>query len=138
MGRRGKIAIIIIAVILILIGIAVPFYFYCLNKTDYAITGIEKNGLKVEDFVADSKLQFYQNGTFYVQIKHKDKGLSFTGIGTYKQDGKTYQLKFYRAYARNNEDNIVDYTDQCNDITCVRTGNRIKFTDHKSQTFYFG
>jgi len=139
MLRRGtKIALIIGIIVLILIGIAIPVYFNFFNKTVYHVTGVEKTEFTVADFAEKSQIQFNKNGTFHVIIEHKEKGLSLTGIGTYTLENKTYHLNFTQAYARNNESNIVDYTDQCSDITCTLTGNRIKFTDHKYQIFYFG
>ncbi len=138
MGRRGKIAIIVVTVVLILLGIAIPVYFAFINKPVYHITGVEKTTFTVADFADKSELQFFDNGTFHVRIEHKIEGLSLTGIGTYTQDGKTYKLKFHKAYARDNHGDIVDYTNYCDRITCIRTGNRIKFTDHKFQIFYFG
>lgn len=139
MMRRGaKVAIIVAVIIVILIGVAIPIYFNFLNKTTYHITGVEKTEFTVTDFVDKSELQLNKNGTFHVTIQHKTKGLSLTGIGTYTLDNKTYKLTFIQAYARDNEGNIVDYTNNCNDITCTLVGNRIKFTDHKYQIFYFG
>ena len=139
MVRRGvKIGIIIALVVIILIAIAVPLYFNFANKSAYHVTGVEKTEFTASDFVDKSELKFYKNGTFHVHIEHKEKGLSLSGIGTYKQEDKTYQLTFLQAYARDNNGTIVDYTDKCNEITCVRTGSRIKFTDHKYQIFYFG
>ena len=139
--RRGvKIGIIIGTVVLILIGISIPIYFNFINKTAYHITGVEKTTFTVADFNDKSELELYSNGTFHIQIIHKEFGLSFTGIGTYELEEKTYHLKFIQAYARDNYGNIVDYTSQCNtsSITCTRNGSRIKFTDHKNQIFYFG
>ena len=139
MIRRGaKVAIAVGVIILILIAIAIPVYFNFLNKTVYRLTGVEKTEFTVADFVDQSELQFNKNGTFHVTIQHKTKGLSLTGVGTYTLEDKTYKLTFIQAYARDNEGNIVDYTDHCNEITCTLAGNRIKFTDHKYQIFYFG
>ena len=137
--RRGvKIALIISIVVLILIGIAIPIYFNFMNKNTYFITRVEKTEFTSKDFVENSNLQLNKNGTFHVNIAHKEKGLSLTGIGTYTVQDKTYHLHFTQAYARDNEGNIVDYTTQSSNITCMRVGNRIKFTDHKYQIFYFG
>jgi|GEM_PF-4351101 len=139
MMRRGvKIGIIIGIVVVILVAIAIPVYFNFMNKTVYHVTGVEKTDFTVADFVDNSELRFFKNGTFHVQIEHKEKGLSLVGVGTYTQSSQTYQLTFVQAYARDNEGNIVDYTDQSSEITCERSGSRIKFIDHKGQTFYFG
>ena len=139
--RSTKIAIIVIIVTVILIGIAVPLYFNFANKSVYHVTGLEKTTFTVEDFAEHSELRFYKNGTFHVRLEHKEHGLLMTAIGTYTLDGKTYQLTFTQAYGRNASDDstdIVDITEQCKKISCVRSGNRIKFIDHNSQIFYFG
>ncbi len=138
MRRGAKIALIITIIVLILIGIAIPVYFNFFNKTIYHVTGVEKTEFTVADFAEKSQIQFNPNGTFHVIIEHKERGLSLIGIGTYTLENKTYHLNFQQVYARNNEGNIVNYTDQCSAITCTLTGNRIKFTDHKYQIFYFG
>ena len=141
--RRGvKIGIIIGVICLIFVGIGVSIYYNFTDKSTYHITTVEKTDFTVADFVDKSELRFFKNDTFHITIEHKEKGLSLTGIGTYTIDNKTYHLTFIQAYARDNEGNIVDYTTECNQaatgITCTRSGNRIKFTDHKGQTFYFG
>lgn len=137
--RSTKVAIIICSIVVVLIGIAIPLYFNFTNKSTYRVTDVEVTEYTAADFIDKSELKLYQNGTFHVRIEHKDKGLSLTGIGTYTTDDKIYQLKFTRAYARDNEGHIVDYTTQCNaTVTCSRSGSRIKFTDHKYQIFYFG
>ena len=144
MARRGvKIAIIIGIVVIILIGIAIPVYFYFMNKTVYRVTGVgQTSNFTVAEFVDKSELQFNKNGTFHITIAHKEKGLSFTGIGTYTMKDQTYQLTFLQAFVRDNIGNIVnfnDISDEARDnVKCVRTGSRIRFTDHKNQTFYFG
>ncbi len=140
MTRRNlKIAIIIVAIIVIIIGIAVPIYFnFFANKTVYKLVGIEKVNYTVDDLAKHSELCLNENGTFHVQINYQDKCV-LSGIGTYTTEGKKYLLKFTQAYARNEYDNIVNYTANCNtDITCTRSGNRIKFDGYKGQTFYFG
>ena len=143
MMRRGiKIGIIITILVIAIVGVGFTIYFNFNNKNAYRVTAVEKTDFTVADFVDKSELQFSQNDTFHIQIIHKEKGLSLIGIGTYTLDNKTYHLTFIQAYARDNEGNIVDYTTTCNNaetgITCTRSGNRIKFTDHKGQTFYFG
>ena len=139
MMRPGvKIGIIIGIVVLILVGIAIPVYYNFVNKTVYHVTDVDKTTYTAAEFTDKSELQFFKNGTFHIHIEHKDNGLSFTGIGTYTKDGNTYQLTFVQAYARDNDDNIVDYTDHGNEVSCERSGSRIKFIDHKGQTFYFG
>ncbi len=139
MRRRGvKIAIICAIIAVLLIGGGLIIYFSFFNKTVYHVTGVDKTDYTVADFKANSELEFYKNGTFRIRIEHKDKGLSLTGIGTYTLDGKTYQLTFIQAFGRDTNDQVVNIIDQCDKITCTRSGNRIKFTDHKTQTFYFG
>ncbi len=138
MRRGAKVAIVVGVIVLILIGIAIPIYFNFFNKTVYHVTSVEKTEFTVADFADKSELQLNKNGTFHITIQHKTKGLSLTGIGTYTMENKTYKLTFIQAYARDNEGNIVDYTNNCNEITCTIAGNRIKFTDHKYQIFYFG
>ncbi|MCQ2381981.1 MAG: hypothetical protein MJ054_01610 [Clostridia bacterium] len=139
MTRRNVKLIIIIGVILtLLVGISVAIYITYKNKSEYHVIDVDKTEFTKADFVEKSSLKFYSNGTFHVTIEHKDKGLSLAGIGTYEVDKKIYHLTFTKAYARDNEGNIVEYTNQCDNITCLRTGNRIKFTDHKNQIFYFG
>ena len=136
--RSTRITIIISVIVVIIIGIAIPLYFNFSSKTAYQVTAVEKTEFTAADFAEKSELQFNANGTFHVHIAHKEKGLSLTGIGTYTTEGKTYQLKFIEIFARDNNGDIVNYMDKCNDITCARVGNRIKFTDHKYQIFYFG
>lgn len=143
--RRGvKIGLTIAIIVIIIIGIAIPLYFNLVNKTVYHVTGVEKTEFTVDDFADKSELKFYQNGTFHIIIEHKTKGLSLTAIGTYQLEGKNYQLKFEKLFARNNDGNIVDYTtdevykSQRAAISCTRRGNQIEFVDHKAQTFYFG
>lgn len=143
MKRGVKIALTITVIAIILIAVAIPLYFNFANKTVYHLSGVEKTEFTVDDFAKDSELQFYQNGTFHITIKHKEKGLSLTAIGTYKLEGKEYQLKFEKLLARDNDGNIVDYNTEEHQterkaISCTRSGNRIKFIDHKAQTFYFG
>ena len=138
--RRGvKIGLIIGIIVIVIIGIAVPVYFNFINKSVYHITGVDKTDLTAADFTDNSELQFFKNGTFHVYIEHKEKGLSLTGIGSYNKEDKTYKLTFVQAYARDNEGNIVDYTEQSNtEITCEQSGSRIKFSGYNGQTFYFG
>lgn len=143
--RRGvKIGLTIAVIAIIIIAIAIPLCSNFINKSVYHLTGVEKTEYTVADFAPKSELQFNQNGTFHINIEHKDKGLSLTAIGTYKLEGKTYQLKFEKLFARDNDGNITDYTTaeehkaERAAITCTRSGNRIKFVDHKAQTFYFG
>lgn len=141
MIRRGtKIAIIVtIIVTLILIGIAIPLFHNYFNRTVYHVTALaDTTEFKASDFADKSELKLNKNGTFHVYIYHNEKGLSLAGIGTYKKDGDNYVLTFIQAVARDNNGDVVDYTDRCGDITCKRSGSRIKFTDHKYQTFYFG
>lgn len=146
MKRGVKIGIICgtIGIILLCIGIYVYFNFF--KKETYEIVGIEKTTYKVADFTKNSELKFYDNHTFHIRIEHKDVGLCFTGIGTYTLEGKTYNLEFVQAFGRDTENQIVDIMPMMDDddnyiidkITCTRSGNRIKFIDHKSQIFYFG
>ena len=139
MKRGAKIGLIcgIIAVVLIIVAIVIYFVFF--NKNDYRVVGVEKTDYQVADFVDNSRLKFYDNNTFHIHIEHKSNGLSLTGIGTYTLEGNTYKLQFTQAYARNTSNIIVDITNtQSKEITCTRSGNRIKFTDHKYQVFYFG
>ena len=139
MKKRGiKIAIICAVILALLIGGGLLIYFNFFAKTVYRITGVEKTDYTVADFVDQSELQFYKNGTFHIRIEHKEKGLSLTGIGTYTLEDKTYQLSFVKAFARDTNNTVIDITDQCAAISCTRSGNRIKFIDHKSQIFYFG
>ena len=143
MKRGVKIALIITVVVIILIAIAIPLYYSFTSKTIYHISGVEKTEFTTSDFVDKSELKLYKNGTFHIVIEHKEKGLSLVGIGTYQNDGKEYQLKFEKLFARDNDSNVVDYTTnehktERDAISCTRSGNRIKFIDHKAQTFYFG
>ena len=140
MKRGVKIALIIGIIVIILVGISIPLYFNFMNRTVYHLSGVEKTEYTVADFADQSELQLYRNGTFHITIAHKEKGLSLTGIGTYQVDGKKYQLKFNTLIARDNANNITDYTDstESKNIVCERSGSRIKFIDHKAQTFYFG
>ena len=141
MKRGVKITIICGVILLLLIGIGVFVYFNFFHKTTYHVVGVEKTDHVVSDFADESELKFYQNNTFHIQIKHKEIGLVFVGIGTYTKDGNTYQLSFIQAFERDTNNTIVDVTEQCNAsdaIICTRSGNRIKFTDNKHQTYYFG
>lgn len=140
MIKRGtKVAFIVVIIILVIIGISIPIYFNFTNKSAYHVTDVEVTEYTAADFADKSELKLFQNGTFHVRIEHKTKGLSLIGIGTYSTDDKTYQLNFTSAYARDNVGHIIDYTTECNTkVTCSRSGSRIKFTDHKYQTFYFG
>ena len=143
MIRRGaKIAIIVITVVVILIAIAIPNYFTFFNKTVYQLSDVsDVSQLTINDFSDKSEIQLYKNGTFHLHIELKENGTVLTGIGTYSLDNKNYKLKFIQAYGQDNDGNIVNCTDQCNDetqISCTRSGNRIKFSGFKSQTFYFG
>ena len=139
--RRGiKIALIVFIVAIVLIGISIPIYLSFTNKTAYHVVEVEKTEYTVADFVDNSELQLYKNGTFHITIQHKSKGLSLTGIGTYQLEGNDYHLKFKKLFARDNNSDVVDYTDreESKTIVCTRSGNRIKSIDHKAQTFYFG
>ena len=146
MKRGVKIGLICGAIALILACVIIYVYFNFFAKDTYKIVGVEKTTYKVTDFTKNSELKFYDNNTFHIRIEHKDVGLCLTGIGTYTLEGKTYQLEFIQAFGRNTENQIIDILSSVDDndtyevdkITCVRTGNRIKFTDHKSQIFYFG
>lgn len=138
MKRGTKIALICGVIALILVIAAVAIYFIFFAKKTYKIVGIEKTDYKVADFVDQSQLRFFDNNTFHVHIAHKGNGLALTGIGTYTQEGKTYKLTFTQLYGRNVSNVIVDLTEEAKNITCVKSGNRIKFTDHKSQIYYFG
>ena len=87
---------------------------------------------------------FYENLTFHIHIEHKDNGISLTAIGTYQLDGDTYQLDFKQIFVRNIHNEVISLLGDSEDviamrqnITCVRKGNQIVFTDHKSQTYYF-
>ena len=138
MKRGTKIALICGVIALILVIAAVAIYFIFFAKKTYKIVGIEKTDYKVADFVDQSQLRFFDNNTFHVHIAHKGNGLALTGTGTYMQEGKTYKLTFTQLYGRNVSNVIVDLTEEAKNITCVKSGNRIKFTDHKSQIYYFG
>lgn len=139
MMKRGvKIGLIIGAILLLVVLVSLVVYFNFFAKTTYHIVGVEKTTHQAADFKANSELKFYKNGTFHVRIEHDDIGLVLTGIGTYTLKDKTYELKFDKIYARNTEDTVVDITGQCDAITCKRYGNRIQFTDHNSQIYYFG
>lgn len=136
--RGSKIAIIISIVALALVGITLTLYFVFFKKDSYQLVDVEATEFSADDFTKTSKLVLNQNNTFSIRIEHKTKGLSLTGIGKYTLDGKTYKLTFIKVFARDINDSIVDITEEAQDITCTRSGNRIKFTDHKFQTYYFG
>ncbi|MCM1403993.1 MAG: hypothetical protein NC133_00585 [Prevotella sp.] len=137
--QRGiKIAIICAVIVVLLVGASLLVYFNFFNKMSYHLVGVEITDCTVSDFTDQTELEFFQDGTFHLQIKHKEKGLLLTGIGTYVFENQTYQLNFIQAYARDTNNTVVDITEQCKDITCVRSGNRIKLMDHKSQIYYFG
>ncbi len=136
--RSTKIGIIITVVAAALIGIGLFAYFTFFQKDNYRIVGVEATEFSTEDFVENSKLIFHKNNTFSIRIEHKEKGLSITGIGTYTLENKTYHLTFIQAYARDLNDTIVEITEETKTITCTKSGTRIKFTDHKNQTYYFG
>ena len=139
MMKRGvKISIICSTIALVLIITVIAAYFIFFAKKTYKVVGVDKTLYKVADFVDQSQLRFFDNDTFHVHIAHKGNGLSFTGIGTYEIKGKEYKLTFTQAYARNASNIIVDLTEESKNITCVKSGNRIKFTDHKAQIYYFG
>lgn len=138
MKRGIKIGIICAVVLLFVVLVGLIVYFNFFAKTSYRIVGVEKTDYTVKDFVDNSELKFFKNSTFHVRIEHRDKGLVLTGIGTYQLNGDTYELKFVQVYARDTSNTVVDITDQCDAITCKRSGNRIKFTDHNSQIYYFG
>lgn len=138
MKRGVKIGIICGVIALVLVIAAVAIYFIFFAKKSYKIVEVDKTAYTVADFVDHSELRFFDNNTFHVHIAHKGNGLSFTGIGTYEKNGKEYKLTFTQAYARNASNIIVDLTEESKNITCVKSGNRIKFVDHKSQIYYFG
>ena len=125
--RGSKIAIIISIVALALVGITLTLYFVFFKKDSYQLVDVEATEFSADDFTKTSKLVLNRNNT-----------LSLTGIGKYTLDGKTYKLTFIKVFARDINDSIVDITEEAQDITCTRSGNRIKFTDHKFQTYYFG
>ena len=138
MKRGAKVGLICGIVTLILIAVAVAVYFTMFSKESYKVVGIEKTDYKVGDFVKKSNLKFFDNNTFHIHIEHEGNGLSLTGIGTYTKEGKTYNLEFIEIYGRDTNNQIVNLMDKSQEITCTRSGNRIKFTDHKYQIFYFG
>ena len=138
MKRGVKIALICAAVLILVLIIGLVVYLNFFAKSGYRIVGLEKTDHQVSDFADNSELQFFKNGTFHVRIEHKEIGLILTGIGTYTKDGDTYELKFIQAYARDTNDTVIDITKNCEAITCKRSGNRIRFTDHNSQIYYFG
>ncbi|MBR4418535.1 MAG: hypothetical protein IKT33_00870 [Clostridia bacterium] len=136
--RSAKIGIVIAIVAVVIISVAIVVYFAFFQKDTYHIVGVEATEFKVEDFTETSELTFNKNNTFRIHIEHKEKGLALTGIGTYTLEKKTYHLTFTQIYARDLNDTIVDITNQTETITCTRSGNQIKFTDHKAQIYYFG
>ena len=136
--RSTKTGIIIAIIAVLLVGIALALYFTIFKKDSYHIVDVEATEFSAKDFTENSELIFNKNNTFSIRIEHKEKGLSLTGIGTYTLDGKTYQLTFVQAFARDVNNTIIDITNETAEITCTRTGNRIKFTDHKFQIYYFG
>ena len=138
MKRGVKISIICGVIALILVITAIAIYFMFFKQNTYKIVGVEKTDYEVADFVEQSELKFFDNKTFHVHIEHKGNGLALTGIGTYTMDGNTYQLTFSQLYARNVSNVIVDLTNESENISCTKSGNRIKFIDHKSQIYYFG
>lgn len=138
MKRGAKIGLISGVSVLLLVVLGVGIYFYFFFKTTYSVVGVERTDYTVADFSDRSELKFYQDRTFHVRIEHKTIGLILTGIGTYKYENKTYKLTFIHADARDTHDTVVDITDSCDAITCVKSGSRIKFTDHNSQIYYFG
>ena len=141
MKKGIKIALIVSVLVIIVAVIGGVIYFNFFNKSVYRITGLgSTTDYKVSDFTDKSTLEFFDNDTFHVHIEHKEKGISLIGIGTYTLKNKTYQLTFTQIYARDTDNQIIDITDQpaCAAITCQRSGNRIKFTDHKAQIYYFG
>lgn len=138
MKRGVKIGLIIGITAIVLVLAAVVVYFTVFYKKTYQVVGVEKTDYKVADFVKDSELQFFDNKTFHIHIEHEGNGLSLTGIGTYTKEGKTYKLEFIKLYGRDTNNMIVDLMDKREEITCTTSGNRIKFTDHKYQIFYFG
>lgn len=133
--KIGIIAAIIAAILIIAVSVV---YFAFIKKDNYHIVDVEATEFSAKDFSEKSELLFNKNKTFSIRIEHKDKGLSLTGIGTYTLEGSTYTLTFVQAYARDINNTIIDITDQTEKITCTRSGNRIKFTDHKFQIYYFG
>lgn len=138
MKRGVKIGIICGVIIVLLIIVSIIVYFAFFQKKEYRVVGVEKTDYEVADFAEKSELKFFENKTFHIHIEHKENGLSLSGIGTYTTEGNTYNLKFIQAYARDVNNIIIDVTNLSNEITCTRSGNRIKFTDHKYQIFYFG
>ena len=138
MKRGVKIGIIcgVVFVLLLCVGLFVYFNFFA--KTSFHIVGVEKTSYDIDDYVKESELQFHKNNTFHVQIEHKEIGLLLTGIGTYTLEGDTYKLTFIEAFARDTNNTIVNILGKSNEITCTRSGNRIKFVDDKAQIYYFG
>ena len=141
MMKRGvKIGLIAGTVLIMVLVIGLVLYFNLTNKAAYHIVGVERTDHTAKDFVDGSELQFFDNGTFHVIIKHKTIGLVLTGIGTYELNNNTYELTFTKVLARNTNNTMEDITNTevCNAITCKRSGNRITFTDHNAQIYYFG
>lgn len=145
MKRGVKIGLICGAILVVLIGIGIFIYFNFFAKDTYQLVGVEITDFEVADFTDDTEIKFYKNNTFHIHIEHKDLGLSLTAIGTYTLENKTYHLEFTQAYSRNVYNEIENITSALNDensdlpkISCTRSGNRIKFIDHKSQIYYFG
>lgn len=139
MKRGVKIGLICgtVALLALIIGLVVYINFF--SRTEYRIVGLDgKTDFTAKDFAKNSELKFYKNGTFRVRIEHEELGLVLTGIGTYTVDHNVYKLTFVQAYGRDTNDTVVDITYESDAITCKRSGNRFKFTDHHSQIYYFG
>lgn len=137
--QRGiKIAIICAIIIVLLVGAGLIIYFNFFGKSAYRLVDVELTDYTANDYASTSEIEFHKNGTFCVRIEHKKAGLIFTGIGTYELEGKTYQLNFVQAYARDTANQIKEITNECKDIICTRSGNRIKFVAHNAQIYYFG
>lgn len=124
-------------VVVAIAGVGFLLYFTLFAKSAYSICAVELSDIKVED-LRESELQFYQNGTFHLQIKHQDQGLIFLGIGTYTQDSTQYVLTFTEAIGRQN-DTVSNQMDHfAEPFVCVKSGNRLKFVDQNNQVYYFG
>lgn len=137
MRRSTKWTIIIAVFCLIVIAIGLVVYFSVFHKDAYHVAAVGDTTYQASDFKG-SELKLYKNGTFHINIVYDGSQLFFLGVGTYTKQNGAYILQFTQAVGR--QDGIVkDQMAQfAAPLTCQRSGNRIIFSDHNKQTYYFG
>lgn len=138
MSRKAKWTISLVTICLVLVAVGLIIYFCLFNKNTYSVVKTEHTEFTASEF-QNSELRFFGNGTFHLKIIHGENEVFFLGIGTYTKHGSNYTFTFTQAVGREGDDLITNQMEKFQKpMTYHKSGNKIKFSDHNGQVYYFG